>query len=470
LASIPVKGASAFCNMTHELKLDRLLWIPEAAADVEKLKSELTIHTETYRGASATLELYEHPGEVIGVPRMWGLDQFKNDPTVHVVDNTSYPHIEWPEPKCDWRKGQLPAVTELVASFNPIDNVYGARLEAACGFGKTLVGLAVASLLHTPTLILVHKEDLAGQWHKTAEDLIPGARGGHVQANKWRYQDCHFVTAMAQTLYSRRLELPLDFARHFGLVIYDEGHRYPAKTFERVMRIPEARYRLAVSATWRRKDGCECIWHWHVGDIQHRANAETLSGEYVQVLWKTNVRDSMFRFGRKINTARYINSISKNAKFNAWLAEQAVAGVKAGRRVLLVSDRLDQLEWIRARILKDGESLTIGRYTGKIPNGKKGRRPTETELKEAASCDLILATYGMMAEGTDIPELDTLIFGTPRADVQQVVGRIQRPVDKKRLLIVDPVFSTPYNQNLATKREKTYQKLDFVPQIKERRK
>jgi superfamily II DNA or RNA helicase len=92
-------------------------------------------------------------------------------------------------------------------------------------------------------------------------------------------------------------------------------------------------------------------------------------------------------------------------------------------------------------------------------------KTSKAVLELAKKKQIILATYGMINEGSDIPELDTLIFGTPRTDIEQVVGRIQRKFgDKKPLLVVDPVFSTRINRKMAEKRVEMYEKLGFTRQ------
>ena len=58
--------------------------------------------------------------------------------------------------------------------------------------------------------------------------------------------------------------------------------------------------------------------------------------------------------------------------------------------------------------------------------GPKMRNLSEDELKEAASCQVVLATYQMVQEGVDIPALDTLVLATPISDVEQAIGRIRR--------------------------------------------
>jgi superfamily II DNA or RNA helicase len=50
----------------------------------------------------------------------------------------------------------------------------------------------------------------------------------------------------------------------------------------------------------------------------------------------------------------------------------------------------------------------------------------QEELKESEEKQVILATYHIAAEGFDCPGLDTLILASPKSDVIQCVGRIQR--------------------------------------------
>lgn len=466
--------------------IGRMLWLPEETAPLERLQEDLTLYTSAFRGKGEKVTVFERHviegRKYIGVPRMWGLDKRKwLLGSMETKEYTARPFIRWPEVEFNgggYRLGQKEAVEAISDVF--AKGSYGALVEGKCGVGKTLIGLDIASRLHTPALVIVHKTDLADQWKETAhggvkegvpfKGMFPDVEIGHVQGDKWVYEDCHFVTAVAQTLYSRKDEIPQDFLQNFGLVIFDEGHRYPARTFEHVLRMFPARFRMAVSATWRRSDGMECVWHWHVGHLEHRVKSKPLTGEYVQVPWSTRLEDKMFRIRGVVNIARFVNAIGCNEPYNVWLANQLAEGASVGRRVLCVSDRIEHLYGLRSRLLAKGVTASIGMYVGSTPapEGRKiGKKPSKEELDHAKTCDIVLATYGMMAEGTDIPALDTLFIGTPRADVEQVVGRIQRHKDdKKKLLIVDPVFGTKYMQSLADKRRRVYQDLGFTEQSK----
>jgi len=448
-------------------RVDRLLWIPLQDVRAARLREMLTVRTSPHRGQPQIIEPFERQGEYIGVPRAWGLNQ--KWLSKGVVDACTLPYREWPQFVGKYRTGQAESVRAILRAFKD-DGKYGALLEAPTGTGKTVMATAIASQLHTPTLVVVHKEDLAEQWQrlliggtidgKRVEPMFPDGKVGHVQGDKWQYEGCHLVTAMQQTLYSRIGREPEGFYEQFGLVITDEAHHTPATTFERVMRLSKARYRLGVSATFRRRDSTECLWHWHIGQIEHRTKGVQLIGQYIQIPWKTRLNDYMFRRGPDISYAKYLTAIAENPPYNKWLAEEILKGAAAGRKILLCSHRVSQLEDLRKRLLQSGKPITVGYYAGKV-DGKTIKRD---ELDAAKKCQVILGTYKKVGEGTDIPTLDTLYLATPGSDVEQVVGRIQRPVEKRPLLIIDPVFQTSYNKALAAKRVRVYEKLGFRKQ------
>jgi len=436
----------------------------------------MTVYAQKYIGEPEKLVLLEEAEDWVGVPRRWGMMAL-GEYQLEVEDRTTYPNLLWPEMKwvedCGFWGGQKAAIDGVMQAFRNGD--HGALLEAACGTGKTFMALKIAEALQTSALVLVHKDDLAQQWWDTVfpsteEDEVtlkkpafwPGIQVGHVQGDEFDYKSKHVVTAMAQTLYSRMDEIPPEFWSSFGLVIYDEGHRYSAKTFEAVQRLPMARYRLGISATWRRADRLEKIWHWHIGVVKGRAKVERLSGEYVQILWRTGLTEERFRRGSFLNKAAMLTAVTKDKKYNEWLVEQLWQAMKAGRKLLLVSDRVghceELLKYLRLKCLEDGIIADAGLYIGKV---------RKDELVRAKKRQIIIATYRKMSEGTDIPALDTLILATPRVDIEQIVGRIQRPKGgKKKLLVVDPVFSTKYYQALGHKRIRVYKKLGFRKQEK----
>jgi superfamily II DNA or RNA helicase len=425
-------------------------------------------YKDDHSGKSVSYDLFEENSEYFGVPRNKALlKDLKNHYKIGCIYSTSKPHSSlgnsiWAK----YRPGQkesVDAIYDFLQKDNPHRTKFsGALLEAKCGAGKTFMGLRIAQRLQVRTLVVTHKDDLAEQWANTAIDLlrIPEYKIGRIKQNTQEYgRDYDVSIASAGTLYSRRDQLIQDMRGQFGLVIFDEMHRYPAKTLSTVMCMSDAMYRMGVSATYRRRDNCEFVWQQHVGNIEHKmTGGQRLTGTYVQVGWSTNLDESAFknRGGRKVNSAKLITALAENIPYNRWLTDQCVKASKEGRRVLLVSDRVAQLEWIHDQLSRRPDyKKSSGLYIGKT-------KPEDRE--KVKKCDVILGSYMMFAEGTDVKELDTLILATPRSDIEQVVGRIQRKCEgKKSLLVVDPVFNLPYCKALGRKRVSWYKKIGFEP-------
>lgn len=430
--------------------IDSMYWVSNTHPKIKTAKKDLTLLRETPRETSLQM-LYDEDTKsgLIGVPRYYGLRNFGG----RCFDNTSNAAITWDVTKPifrdskSWWKGQLESVNALQTWFDG-GNI-GGLLESPCGSGKTLMALSIFAKYNRRLLILAPKVDLLQQWVDTVTEYFPGITTKILSGN-FKLPTEHVVLSTLQLMHSRKDKLSSEFWCNFGGLVFDECHRLPAETFEGVIRKLPAKYRLGVSATYRRQDGMEDAWTYHIGPIVHSATIERLSGDYFQVLWQTKLKDEMF--GGTFPPSehdRFISCIAATKEYNDWLIVQLVKAFESGRKILLVSDRIKQLEYIKHGLHVKG--IDSGLYIGNYGSGKKAAKVQQQEAKEK---QIILATYSMLAEGTDIPTLDTLIFGTPRGDVEQVVGRIQRPVEKKRLLVVDPVFNTPWMQKLASKRER----------------
>ena len=85
-------------------------------------------------------------------------------------------------------------------------------------------------------------------------------------------------------------------------------------------------------------------------------------------------------------------------------------------------------------------------------------------LKESESKDVMLATYSMASEGFDCKELNTLIFASPKSNIEQSVGRIlrMRKEDRKVVpLVIDFVDKFSLFGRQAEKRKKFYEKNNY---------
>ncbi len=419
-----------------------LHWIPFD----KKIAAELLVHGEDHNGPT-TLACYAKKSDSMGVPLQWARHHGYD-----VKDSTG-DWIHLPEEKVSFRDGQKEAVDEITKLLK---ERFGGIVELHTGFGKTLVSLCVAHRLKAKALVICHKEDLLHQWKDSCEKFF-GAPCGWVQGDQLDYIDKPVVVATVQTLYSRKDSLPKDFFSSFGFTIFDEGHRFSCATFTTVAAMIPSRYKLGMSATFRRKDGLDKAWVHFIGDKIYEHKKKAKGGYYYQpITGNYGLNDMKFKMrgSGKLNHSKYITEITLLSERNKRLAATVDALVERGRKVLVLSDRVDHLLELQ-RLIKNQSGMYVGSVDGK--------KVQAAVLKENAKMPVVLGTSGKIAEGSDIPDLDTLVICTPKTDVEQLVGRITREHPNKQIpYIVDPVLDTGYNKALARKREMFYHKLGFV--------
>jgi DNA excision repair protein ERCC-3 len=131
-----------------------------------------------------------------------------------------------------------------------------------CGAGKTIVGIAIMSLLQTETLILVTNTIALRQWKDELldkTDLEPD-QIGEFSGEKKEIRPITIATYNILTYRKDKdgpfLHFDLFNTKNWGLIIYDEVHLLPAPVFRMTSEIQSKR-RLGLTATLIREDGME---------------------------------------------------------------------------------------------------------------------------------------------------------------------------------------------------------------------
>ena len=130
----------------------------------------------------------------------------------------------------------------------------------------------------------------------------------------------------------------------------------------------------------------------------------------------------------KPNSAAMINNICSFAPRTRYIIDVLVRifNTEGERKVLILSERRAQHTNIEKIILSEKIGTGVGYYVGGM---------NQKALDESAEKQIILATYQMAAEGMNIPALNTVIFASPIADIQQSIGRILREKPSERKYI-----------------------------------
>jgi hypothetical protein len=335
-------------------------------------------------------------------------------------------------------------------------------VEAPTGFGKTYVGCSVAGQLGQRTLIIVTKNDLVKGWRDTLIHLFGVNPNdiGHVQQDQCKYKNCRFVIAMIHSLVCR--DYDTEFYGYFGLTIFDEVHRLGADYFSQVCSKFPTGLRLGLSATPKRGDGKERLFEAHIGPVMVRGLWVPMKPKILvkQTGWKVPIvsqRDDMDgvwkKMPMKVTPGRMMavtKALASSTGRNQEIAKFVKAAYDAGRHVVVMSDLIeDHLNPLFHLIVQTGiGGQDIGFYHGQVK---------KQELEVSKTKRVVLATYAMCSEGTNVPHWDTLVLATPRSNVKQAVGRILRLVEgKKQPTILDLVDDHPMLKTFYYSRLKQY--------------
>lgn len=339
--------------------------------------------------------------------------------------------------KKDWKKNGFTVEPLGLGDYYgfEIDGDHLYLLEDCTVTHNTVMAIDIAAELGVLTVVVVPKEDLINQWIERLLQFTNLERKdiGLMQQNNCEVIGKKIVIASLKSLTAEG-RYPAHLLSLFGLVIFDEVHRLGAETFSRACYLFPAKLRLGLSATTDRSDGKEDIFFAHIGPVMVTIEGTQLVPKVLMYRtgWKlprVKVGNTIRQLPHGSGRTMHINKImAKNGPRNALIAHLAKAAYSKGRRHVIFSDMINHLENIEMALLQQGIPLKdIGHYYGSMSAAK---------LKEQGTKKVILATFKKMAEGTDIPELDTCTLGMPRSDIRQAVGRILRELEGKKEPIV----------------------------------
>jgi superfamily II DNA or RNA helicase len=299
-------------------------------------------------------------------------------------------------------------------------------LVMPCGGGKTTTGLAIMAATPTPALILVHRGDLAEQWRTRALAQL-GTDVCIVRAPLGKTQP-RLACATFQQLATWPEPQRRALGDRFGLVVIDEAHHVPARTWAAVLSDLRGRQRLALTATPERHDDRTPLLYAHCGAVFHEVPLSQLeAGGYTLPPTVLRVDTGWTPKSGDVGGAR-VSARGRNRRILD-LVDDAAAD---GRRVLVLVERVVHAERLAAALRRAG--VRADHVVGELGPVERAMR---LDSLRAGTLSAVVAT-SVADEGLDLPELDTVILATPTdalARIQQRIGRALRPSAGKR----DPI-------------------------------
>jgi superfamily II DNA or RNA helicase len=301
-------------------------------------------------------------------------------------------------------------------------------IVAQPGWGKTNVALAFAAKVKTPTLVLVHTEDILQQWIDRIEATMPETKVGVIRGRKREVGD---VTVATVQTFRRVVRLRNGIENSFGAVILDEAHHAPADTFDEILNSLPAKYRFGFTATDKRADGRHPYMTTVLGPVIYRSRFKS------KVPVKVVPVKSGFRYHWRgsWDWRNLLNALKADEGRNRKIARLADKCVSKGNSTLILSREIEHLQNIQALMKQDSYILAAKLLT------KDERRDILTKFR-AGEIKCVLATQ-LADEALDVPILSRVFLTFPGKHdgriIQQVGRALREHPEKTDAVIYDVV-------------------------------
>lgn len=297
-----------------------------------------------------------------------------------------------------------------------------------CGAGKTVVGIAIMSLLKTETLILVTNTIALRQWRDELIDKtdLTSEQIGEFSGEK--KEICPITIATYNILTYRKdkngpfLHFELFNSKNWGLIIYDEVHLLPAPVFRMTSEIQSKR-RLGLTATLIREDGMESDVFSLIGPKKYDMPWKTLEkSNWIAKALCTEIRidlhdDLRMKYSLAKDREKFRIASENHEKIR--IVEKVIKHHSTSN-ILIIGQYISQLEEIAAE-------FNLPMISGSTSTAD--REILYKKFKEETIKILVVSKVANFA--IDLPDANVAIqisgtFGSRQEEAQRL-GRILRP-------------------------------------------
>jgi superfamily II DNA or RNA helicase len=298
-------------------------------------------------------------------------------------------------------------------------------IVAPPGSGKTIVGLKIISDRNQPALIIVHRKQLVEQWMERIETFfcVPKQEIGKIGHGKSKVGD-KITIATIQSL-SKELNKPESnsFINSFGIIIVDECHHIPAKTYRDTIAKLPSYYLYGLTATPFRKYNDGKMIFSHLGEIIVEIKSTDISS-YKQAKIIIRKTELDIPFNSKTDQFETLSKVLiHDSARNKLILEDVFAELKLGKKVVIITERKDHIDTLNQYLKQSYETITL---SGE--DSESSRILKWSALKDG-DYQVLITTGQYFGEGSDLQNANSLFLVYPFAfegKLVQYIGRVQR--------------------------------------------
>jgi superfamily II DNA or RNA helicase len=327
-------------------------------------------------------------------------------------------------------------------------------LVAPPGSGKTIMALEIIAQLKLPAIILVHRNQLLNQWMERIEQFlgIPKAHIGIICGVKKKLGKQITVASLQSLVRYKNLK---EIQSNFGIVIVDECHHIPAKTYRETIRSFNSKYCYGLTATHERKHDQQliselCIGHV-IAEMKNSLNTESKKFD-IQIVSST--LELPFRY-KNDHYEVLAKTISYDTARNKLIISSVTEHLKHNRKILLLTERKEHIEILALHLRDITEIINLS------GDDSVRQRKLKHDQIIAGNFKVLITTGQLFGEGLDIQGFDVLILSFPisfEGKIKQYIGRLRGDGIKYIIDLRDP--KVEFLERQFKKRLKLYGK-DF---------
>ncbi len=306
-------------------------------------------------------------------------------------------------------------------------------LVAPPGSGKTIMGLALAAKHDKPALILTHRKQLLDQWVEQIQAYfgMPKRQIGRFSSAYKKPSD--YITVGLLQSFARAKDIS-ELANAYSVIIIDECHHIPARTFRNVLSQLNAQHIYGLTATPKRKHNDEKLIYLYIGDIVASMNSKPakLAPQSDTFAITVQPTELTLPFDWKTDQAELLAKvICYDTARNQQIVNDVVARVNAGRRVLVLSERKEHLKILELYLRGSAKTLVFSGDDSAVKRTEKLQQIAQGEY------EVLLATGQLFGEGVHAETIETLVLAFPFAfegKLVQYVGRLAHSAHAHELI------------------------------------
>ncbi|MCG2612790.1 DEAD/DEAH box helicase [Terrimonas sp. NA20] len=294
-------------------------------------------------------------------------------------------------------------------------------IVAPPGSGKTVVALKVIADKQQPTLIVVHRKQLANQWMERIESFlgIPQKQIGRVGQGK-SVIGKQVTVATIQSLAKANLS---EMHKAFGLIIVDECHHIPAETFRNTIAKFNSKYLYGLTATPFRKYNDGKIIFIHLGEIIAQINSTALPASHHPTIIIRNTELNV-PFNAKTDQFETLSKILvHDSARNRLILKDVIDELQKGRKCVILTERKEHIQTLEQYLKQSFETITL---SGEDP---ETTRKAKWKILQQGNYQVLITTGQFFGEGSDLQNAACLFLVYPfsfEGKLIQYMGRVQR--------------------------------------------